>query len=176
MASGFEIQMALRESEQRMPDLIEATRKQLETAVGRALRKTGAWLRTHSVRELGRELGITQAPLRQRFQLYPRIRDGEVKVWVGLRPLSVHYLGTPRQTPTGVRVKRRDYEGAFIEPMRTRYPLVWQRKGRERLPIERVTEELGDVAVTVVERWERRVERRFVEIFEQEARYVLSDA
>lgn len=174
MPSGFEIRMATRDSADRLPELIDATHQQLEKAVGRALRKTGAWLRTHSVRELGRELGIKQSPLRARFKLYPTIRDGQVKVWVGLKPISVHYLGSPRQTPTGVRVARRDYEGAFVDPMRTRHTMVWRRKGRERLPIERVALELGDESIAVVERWERRVEARFIEIFEQEARYVLT--
>lgn len=174
MSSGFEISLRMQEAQNRMPDLIDATAKQLETAVGRALRKTGQWLRTHSVRELGRELGINQAPLRQRFRLYPRVQDGEVKVWVGLRPLSVHYLGDPQQGVTGVKVGRNTYDGAFINPMRSRHKLVWRRKGQERLPIERVTQEIAEMGEAVVNRWEARVERRFVELFEQEARYVLA--
>lgn len=176
MPSGFEISLRMQDAQNRMPELIEATAKQLDQAVSRALRKTGAWLRTHSVRELGRELGIVQAPLRQRFKLYPRLKDGEVKVWVGLRPLSVHYLGNPRQTVDGVRVGRKTFDGAFINPMRSRHKLVWRRKGRERLPIERVTQEIAELGEAVVNRWEARVEARFIELFEQEARYVLSPA
>ncbi|MCW6036820.1 phage tail protein [Spirulina subsalsa FACHB-351] len=176
MQGGFEISLRMREAQNRMPELIEATAKQLELAVGRALRKTGQWLRTHSVRELGRELGITQAPLRQRFKLYPRVEDGQVKVWVGLRPISVHYLGSPAQTVTGVRVGRQSYDGAFVNPMRSRHMLVWRRKGRERLPIERVTQEIAELGEAVVQRWETRVEARFIELFEQEVRYVLSSA
>lgn len=174
MANGFEVSLRLSDAQNRMPELIDATRKQLDTAVNRALRGAGKWLRTHSVRELGRELGIVQRPLRQRFKLYSRIAQGEVKIWVGLSPLSVHYLGNPRQTPSGVRVGRKNYDGAFVNPMRSRQVMVWRRKGRERLPIERVTEEIAELGEGVVRRWEQRVEARFIELFEQEARYVLS--
>lgn len=174
MAGGFEISLRMQDAQNRMPELINATRKQLDTAVNRALRGAGQWLRTHSVRELGRELGIVQRPLRQRFRMYSRLADGEVKVWVGLTPLSVHYLGSPRQTVTGVRVGRKNYDGAFVNPMRSRQVMVWRREGRERLPIERVTEEIAELGEAVVQRWERRVEARFIELFEQEARYVLS--
>jgi hypothetical protein len=58
--------------------------------------------------------------------------------------------------------------------MKSRSPMVWRRKGRERLPIEKVTEDWQEVAQPVIQRWERRATARFAEIFEQEARYVLS--
>lgn len=176
MANGFEISLRLADTQNRMPELIDATKKQLDTAVARALRGAGQWLRTHSVRELGKELGIVQRPLRQRFKMFSRVENGEVKVWVGLSPMSVHYLGNPRQTVSGVSVGRKSYDGAFVNPMRSRQVMVWRRKGRERLPIERVTEEIAELGEAVVHRWERRVEARFIELFEQEARYVLSSA
>lgn len=148
--------------------------EKLDIAAARALRKTAQWLRTHSTREIARELRITQSPVRHRYIINTRSTANEVKLWVGLNPISVHYLGTPQQTPTGVKVEHRAYDDAFISPMKTRHRLVWRRKGRERLPIERVTEDWDGPALDVLSRWEKRSMERFAELFEQEARYALS--
>ena len=60
--------------------------------------------------------------------------------------------------------------------MKSTQRLVFRRKGRERLPIEKVTEDWEGPAVSALERWERRAMERFMELFEQEARYVLQAA
>lgn len=150
--------------------------KLLDLAAARALRKTANWLRTHSSREIARELGIAQSPVRHRYNVYSQSTASEVKLWVGLQPLSVHYLGNPKQTDTGVSVGHREYADAFIAPMKTRYPLVFRRKGRERLPVEKVTEDWEHEGMTSLERWEKRAMNRFVELFEQESRHVFSSA
>lgn len=155
--------------------LAEAPKK-LDLAAARALRKVAQWLRTHSSREIARELRITQSPIRHRYKVYSRSTAREVKLWVGLEPISVHYLGTPQQTPDGVRVGHRAYDGAFIDPMRSSQRMVWRRRGRERLPIEKVTEDWEGPALSSLERWERRAMDRFLELFEQEARYVFQAA
>ncbi|HBO5920130.1 TPA: hypothetical protein L4657_006072 [Pseudomonas aeruginosa] len=155
--------------------IADAPRK-LDVAAARALRKTAQWLRTHSSREIARELGITQSPIRHRYNIYSQSTAREVKLWVGLQPIGVHYLGTPRQTRTGVKVGHREYDEAFISPMKSTQRLVFRRKGRERLPIEKVTEDWEGPAVSALERWERRALERFMELFEQEARYVLQAA
>ncbi|HBP5001904.1 TPA: hypothetical protein L5631_006464 [Pseudomonas aeruginosa] len=153
-----------------------AAPRKLDIAAARALRKTAQWLRTHSSREIARELGITQSPIRHRYNIYSQSTAREVKLWVGLQPIGVHYLGTPRQTRTGVKVGHREYDEAFISPMKSTQRLVFRRKGRERLPIEKVTEDWEGPAVSALERWERRALERFMELFEQEASYVLQAA
>lgn len=155
---------------------LAAAPRKLDLAAARALRKTAQWLRTHSTREIARELAITQSPVRHRYSIYSKSTASEVKLWVGLQPISVHYLGTPRQTSSGVKVGHRDYEDAFISPMKSSHRLVFRRKGRERLPIEKVTEDWEGPALSALERWERRAMDRFMELFEQEARYVLQTA
>lgn len=155
--------------------LAELPRK-LDLAAARALRKTAQWLRTHSTREISRELRITQSPLRHRYQIHSNATSREVKLWVGLRPIGVHYLGTPKQTPTGVAVGHRNYDDAFISPMRSTQRLVFRRKGRERLPIEKVTEDWEGEGLGALERWEKRAQQRFFELFEQEARHALAAA
>lgn len=148
--------------------------KLLDLAAARALRKTAQWLRTHSSREIARELGITQSPIRHRYNVYSQSSAKEVKLWVGLQPISVHWLGDPRQNAAGVAVGHRQYDDAFISPMKSSYKLVFRRKGRERLPVERVTEEWADEGVSALERWEKRAMNRFVELFEQEASHVFA--
>jgi len=150
--------------------------KQLDLAAARALRKTASWLRTHSSREISRELRIAQSPIRHRYNVYSQATAKAVKLWVGLKPISVHYLGAPKQNSTGVNVGHRQYDDAFISPMKTKYPLVFRRKGRERLPVARVMEDWEQEGLSTLERWEKRAQRQFVEYFEQEARNVFSGA
>ncbi|MHC8341749.1 hypothetical protein [Pseudomonas sp. RT6P73] len=173
--AGFQLNFAVDGWGQVEREVGQASKK-MDLAAARALRKTAQWLRTHSSREIAKELRITQSPIRHRFDIFSQSTAREVKLWVGLRPLSVHYLGTPKQTATGVSVGHREYEDAFISPMKTKHQLVWRRKGRERLPLEKVTEDWASEGVTALERWEKRAEQRFVEIFEQEARHVFTPA
>lgn len=146
--------------------------KKLDLAADRALRSTAKWLATHSSREIAQELKIAQSPLKHRYNVYSKSTAKEIKLWVGLRPLAVHYLGTPKQTATGVSVGHREYDEAFISPMKTKYPLVFRRKGRERLPVERVMEDWEGPAMSALERWEKRAQNQFVEFFEKEVRHV----
>ncbi|WP_219855062.1 phage tail protein [Pseudomonas luteola] len=171
--AGFRLNLELADGFAAVPEILNRTRRQLDLAAARALRKTGQWLRTHSTREIAKELGIVQSPIRHRYSIYSQATANQVKVWVGLQPISVHYLGDPKQTATGVKVGHRIYDDAFIGQMKNGPEMVFRRKGRERLPLERVTEDWEGPAMTVLERWEQRAQRRFVELFEQEARYVL---
>lgn len=174
MANGFHLDLKVDDAFHRVPELIRATRGQLDRAADRALKKTAQWLRTHSAREIGQVLDIPNGPLKRRFAIYPRRGAREVKLWIGINPLDVHYLGDPQQTPSGVKVRRREYRGAFIAPMRSSGKIVWQRKGRERLPIEKVRQAWDKDAMTVIDRWERRATARFIELFEHEARHALT--
>ena len=146
--------------------------KKLDLAAARALRRTAQWLRTHSSREIAQELRITQSPIRHRYNIFSRATAGEVKLWVGLQPIAVHYLGTPKQTTDGVSVGHRSYDGAFISPMKSSQRLVFRRKGRERLPIELVREDWEGPAMDALERWEKRAHNYFVDQFEREAKHV----
>lgn len=150
--------------------------KKLDVAAARALRKTAQWLRTHSSREISKELKITQSPIRHRYQIFTRGRGDDVKLWIGLEPIPVHFLGTPKEVPGGVRVGHRFYEDAFIGQPKNGRPMVFRRKGRERLPVEAVKESWDGPAISVLERWEKRAIERFADLFEQEAAYVFKSS
>lgn len=149
--------------------------RKLDIAAARALRKTAQWLRTHSTREIAKELRISQSPVRHRYNLFTRGRGNEIKLWIGLEPLLVHYLGTPREVPGGVAVGHRFYEDAFIGTGRNGKSLVFRRKGRARLGIESVKEDWDGPATNVLGRWEKRAMERFADLFEREASHVLKE-
>lgn len=174
MAHGFEMKIDVSREAQDVAAMVAATTQQLEKAAQRAMTKAARWLRTHSVRELGQELGIKQEPLRKRFRVYPQRSKGEVRFWVGLDPIGVYRLGKPKATSQGVKVNSKEYEGAFISPMKSDQPLVFKRRGKERLPIDLVDADIDEPAMDVIERWERRVFQRFKELFEQESRAIVS--
>ena len=174
--AGFHLNLSVSEAVHRVPEILNGLQRDLDLAAARALRKVAQWLRTHSTREIAKQLGVVQSPVRHRYNIFTRASGSEIKVWVGLQPISVHYLGPLRQTKAGVSVRHRTYEDAFIGQMKNGPSMVFRRKGRERLPLERVTEDWDGPALGVLERWEKRAMERFVDLFEQEARYVISRA
>jgi hypothetical protein len=174
--AGFRIDLELAEGFAAVPEILNRAQRQLDLAAARALRKTAQWLRTHSTREIAKTLGIVQSPVRHRYNIFSQATGNQVKVWVGLQPISVHYLGNPKQTATGVAVGHRTYDDAFISQVKNGPAMVWRRKGRERLPLVRVTEDWEGPALDLLGRWEKRAQARFVELFEQEARYALKSS
>lgn len=174
--AGFRIDLELADGFAAVPEILNQAQRQLDLAAARALRKTAQWLRTHSTREIAKTLGIVQSPVRHRYNIFSQAAGNQIKVWVGLQPISVHYLGNPKQTATGVAVGHRTYDDAFISQMKNGPAMVWRRKGRERLPLVRVTEDWEGPALDLLGRWEKRAQARFVELFEQEARYVLKSS
>lgn len=173
---GFRLELNVDEAIHRIPEILGGLQRDLDLAAARATRRAGQWLSAHSSKEIARELRIRQTPVRHRYNLYTRAKGKEVKIWVGLEPIAVHYLGTPKETATGVSVGHRKYDDAFIADNRGGKQLVWIRKGRQRLPIKVVTEDWEGPALSVLERWEKRAMTQFVEYFEEEARNVLAKA
>lgn len=171
MGSGFEIDVSGQLAG--VGCLLGVLDKQLNNAVDRALRKTAKWLSVHSLREIGQELQIKQQAIKPRFKVYPQIRGKEVKLWVGLFPIAVHHLGASRQTADGVNVGKRRFQSAFLASAGNGPEMVWRRRGSERLPVERVMEDIAGPVESILRRFERRAVARFAEIFEQEVRFEL---
>lgn len=86
-------------------------------AVSRAIKRTAQWLRTHSVREISKELNIKQAPVRRRF----RFRDTgkgfnrQMNIWVGLLAIAAHDAGKAVNAGRGAKVRGRQFDGAFVK-------------------------------------------------------------
>ncbi|WP_163834743.1 hypothetical protein [Spartinivicinus ruber] len=164
------------------------TAKEIDKATNRALKKAAKWLRTHSLRELGTELSIRRTAIKGRVQIFPLGNRG-MKVWFGLNRVGVHWLGQPRFSAQGVKVGRRAYPGAFIQPMRSGQLLVFKRKAlaryaqghdskgrprRHRLPIELVTENIETPLRDIAERWEARLIQRFHTLLDHEIEVLIN--
>jgi hypothetical protein len=119
---------------------LRATPAQVSRALRSTLRKMAAWVRTRSVRGLSKELQIQQKIIRRRLRAIkarPTPNGGaEVKLWFGLNPIALIYLGA-RQNSKGVRAGKRFVAGAFKARGKGGKEQVFKRRGKERLPIDK---------------------------------------
>ncbi|MGD6735388.1 phage tail protein [Photobacterium leiognathi subsp. mandapamensis] len=74
---------------------------ELAKAAKQAVIKTNRWLRAASMADLGYELKIDAKAMTTRFRIYKN--GGTSKLWVGVRNLGVHRIGTPVQNAKGVQ-------------------------------------------------------------------------
>lgn len=181
---------------------IQGMEKQVEKAVQRALRKTIRWVRTHSIKELGKELNIKQAAIKNRFRLETSTKKNEVKLWVGLLAVAAHDLGKVQQTAAGVRVGRHRFDGAFYKRIYESSESVYIRASRNkvfrhdavrlnmkhnsnydhsfmaensgRFPVQVVGISIVDEAEKVLAKFENRVNTQFIKILNQELNYALN--
>lgn len=162
---------------------------QIQKAVNRALRKTARWLETHSKRELGVALAVPQRIFSTRYHQSYQLKGTKrsVSVWFGLNPIAVYQLGNARQTSTGVRVGRHEFNGAFIATMDSGHTAVFKRSNtadsrREKrkdgqwteLPIEEERFAIEDIAEPILERYHARAEARFKQVLQQEINFALN--
>lgn len=103
-------------------------------AVDRAIRKVARWLRTHSMREIGRALGIKQAAIKHRYRFTDTGKGFERKagIWVGLLAIAAHEAGTPAQNAAGVRVRGHQFDSAFLQKIYGSEEKVYIRASRNR--------------------------------------------
>lgn len=101
---------------QEMIRQIGATPEQAKLATRRALRRLAKHITTQTKRSVAQSLGITQKALQRRY--YQKAVEDGLQVWVGTLGIPPHSLGRPRQTKTGVRVRRWNFPGAFIARIR----------------------------------------------------------
>ncbi|MGI2002039.1 phage tail protein [Shewanella frigidimarina] len=170
-------------------------------AVNRAVKKTAQWLRTHSMRELGKELGIKQEPLKSRFVVgtNPK-RPGEANIWIGLLAIGAHLTGKASQNQAGTKVAKRQYDGAFhkavygseekvyIRARRNRvmqHDVVRENRSRKprtlsdpklkgRFPLQVVGIDIEQPAERIIQRFESRINQRYRELLSHELKYALN--
>ncbi|WP_318438151.1 phage tail protein [Photobacterium leiognathi] len=145
---------------------------ELAKAAKQAVIKTNRWLRAASMADLGYELKIDAKAMTTRFRIYKN--GGTSKLWVGVRNLGVHRIGTPVQNAKGVQVGGRFYEGAFISPMNSDQLLVFRRKSKARKSIALVAIEIGEEADAIIDSYLPDLNRKFEEFFHREYKFILS--
>lgn len=188
-------------SEQLSNDLKKLGDK-VEVAVSRALLKTERWLRTHSMREIGKELNIAQSAIKFRYKI--ELKNSTITLWFGLLNVAAHNIGKPTQNRAGVRVRGRQFDSAFYRPVYGSTPKVYIRARRNhrlgyetytadgkrrknhsstgsgfmvdnggRFPLQVLGVEIESTALQVLERYEHRINARYEEILAQEVNYAL---
>lgn len=161
-----------------------ATQKEIDKALASTFSKMASWLRTRSIRELAKHLNLPQKEVRRRlktFRLRRAARGKAVTVWYGLDPMGVIHLNAT-QTPLGVKAfGGRFVKSAFIANGRAGNGAgagsnrqVFQRVGKARLKIKKVTADLGDQAQAYIEDHllgTHAFEQQFFKVFERELKW-----
>lgn len=134
---------------------LNATPKQVQLALSRALSRTASALRTMSARGLKNELELRRlGALRKRLKSI-RLRsqvDG-VTLWYGLNDMPVSWFkGTPKKTAAGASFRGQNFPGAFVAKSGyARTKTVMKRTGKKRLHIEEQLLPIEDKSAVFIE-------------------------
>lgn len=133
-AASFEVDLDFGADIKSMTQHLEGMQTAISKAVSRAIKKLERWLRTHSMREIGKALKIAQKPLKNRFKFSEVERGGKTvfKMWVGLLSLAAHEVGKASQNAAGVRVRGRQFDSAFISKIYDSDERVYIRASRNK--------------------------------------------
>ncbi|MFC4158283.1 hypothetical protein [Chitinimonas lacunae] len=165
MAATLSAQLDIQPAREMFSCLTEAA---FAAAQRRALRKLGVWFKGQAARAVAKETGVPQKALRPRLAFY--FKTNEVgKVWFGINAIPAARLGTPRQTRTGVSVGKFRFDKAWLA--RSGRGAVFRRVGRDRLPIEVVTEDIEGEARAAWHVHTAEVEARFLALLTQELNF-----
>lgn len=139
---------------------LQASEKQVQFALSRALRRTEATLRRMSSKGLQKELQLRAASaLRKRLKSIKArktggLRNGEgVTLWYGLNDLPVSaFKGRPRQNSSGAAFNGNQYDGAFVARSKVKgKQTIFKRKNKERLAIIEQLVPIEDRAIQFIE-------------------------
>ncbi|WP_414451505.1 phage tail protein [Burkholderia sp. 22PA0099] len=147
----------------------------MQAAWRRTLRKTSAWIRSQTAKEVGDETGIQKKLLRQRMYFYMRSADTG-KVWLGLNPIDAHRLGAVRRTKAGMRAGKVQFDGAWRKTKAQPRGPIFRRTGKARTPFERVTMEWAQSGDPAFRRAARACEARLMTVLRQEVNYEVQKA
>lgn len=123
----------------------------ISAAIKTATRKTFKWAEREASKQIAAEAGIPYRAARERTRSKYRL-TGSGQVWFGLNPVSAKYLGA------------KERKGGFTNAKLNQH--FFRRRGRERLPIERIEKTIENEGLGVVEGdFPRDVQDRLIEEF-----------
>lgn len=159
---------------------LQASEQQIKKAAVRALNKTARWARPVLARQVSEELGIKVSFIRKGLTLI-RARANRPESGVGLNAKSgvvnAIDLGNARQTETGVSMKGRQWDRAFIATMPSGHKGIYRRRQTSRLPIDEIKLVFtGRLATAMDDLADQKAYKRFETIFERELRFIRSVA
>jgi hypothetical protein len=123
----------------------------ISAAIKTATRKTFKWAEREASKQIAAEAGIPYRAARARTRSKYRL-SGSGQVWFGLNPVSAKYLGA------------KERKGGFTAPKLNGH--YFRRRGRDRLPIDRIEKPIEQEGLGVVEGdFPRDVQERLIEEF-----------
>jgi hypothetical protein len=148
-------------------------------------------LRGKSARGLSKELNVPLGQLRRRLKGFNGRHNGvmSIRLWYGLDPINMIYLGRPIKTSSGVTVRGRRIKGAFVRKGAGGNEQVFKRKpeasratgldakGRQRknrLPIKAQALDIDEKAQIYIEDeiiGAAEFENKFFSLFEHELKW-----
>jgi hypothetical protein len=148
-------------------ELLGVLQKDMKAALRTATRQAGQWANREGARRLAKEANVPLRNLRRGLRLkfqYQSVKGfATARLWYGLNPIALKYLGA-RETAKGVRVTgEKTIKGAFIVP--TLGENVFKRVGKERLPIKRQERPIAEKGTAFLVQFEKEVTEKFVEFF-----------
>lgn len=147
--------MEVRVDSFRLDDLsvfLHRRKSHIEAAMRKAARSTINMMRSYVVDELH---GRFKVPFREFSKFRMRMRVSRVglgvSLWMGSKPLLIQYL-RPSVSKGGVRAGGKLYPRAFMPWKRRGDVTVFERTGKERLPLRRPAEDIDELVLGVIER------------------------
>ncbi len=170
-----------------LESMLLESRPNIQKAIDRSLRKTSAWLETHSKRELKRELRVPLHTLSVRFHHKFYLNDGEraIVVWFGIDPISAGALGNSRRNKKGLKVGSHQFDGAFWATMKSGHEEVFRRSKTKNvkrirpdgqwttLPINGVKHHIDESSTEIFNRYYKRAQARFSVVLRQQLKFIL---
>jgi len=167
-----------------VPNYLRATQMQIDRAGKRAVRKVANSTASQLARAISAAHDLPLRLLRKRGKPWNRVSVKHLDhaadhpgptsvVWVGFNPIRASYLGAPRQTREGVKVRGHIFRGAFISTMPSGHRGVFMRRGRDRLPIDEQSVQLSE-ARGIVQKFQAALPARLNTVFRQEMNYELN--
>ncbi|ONC18928.1 phage tail protein [Burkholderia pseudomallei] len=144
----------------------------MQAAWRRTLRKTAAWIKSQTAKEVSAATRIPQKTIRRRLYFFLRSADTG-KVWLGLNPIEAHRLGSVAKTRKGMRAGRTPFEGAWRQSKRQPDGPIFERVGKARLPYRVVTVNWHETGEPAFRRAAKTCEERLLTILRQEVNYEL---
>ena len=126
----------------------------VELAMRKAARSVLTRLKNAVASDLGKAVGGRVREV-EKIRMRVKRRSGRlsVELWVGSNPVFVQHL-RPSVGKRGVRAGGRDFPDAFMPWKRFGDPMIFERKGSGRLPIQRPELEIDEVVrASVMRQW-----------------------
>jgi len=147
-----------------IPEALNATVKQVDKAVSRALISTARWIKTRVVREMSIEFGLKLKAVRQRvFVSTNKVKSKRIaKIWLGLNPIDAMAAKKVVETESGVLSGDHFFAGAFMASIRQGSSVrVYKRTGSQRFPVNKQLIPLSGREMEIANKFSKMAETKF---------------